>query len=363
MYSSDKNLRTVVAAGIAVILLMIGMSIAVNRSGEKETEAKSGEFADMRYPYSQLTAKEKKLYTTLYEGIAAFKTQINLPETYTAEEYKKVYLLAATQEPEFFYLDNTYETTDQMESTRLYYATDQQTAEEMQKKMEAAADRILSGVSPVLSEEQKVLRIHDLICQNCIYLEGPHGNDAYGCLVEGMAQCEGYAKAFLYVTRRAGIEAMCVPGETDAGEAHIWNKVKLGGHYYNIDLTWDDDENYNGETAHNCYAVPDGLFGDHKADNSMFMPPPSADASKSYYAMYGMVLNDVSRLPEMIRLWNGQRPGRVLEFSCPGSYAFEQAKEALKSNSDVQAALFDATGSVSPRMFADKTRYTIIILT
>ena len=357
-----RQLRTVIGVGILMIFLMIAMAVAVNQRKEKKQEAKSGDFASARYPYKQLDERGKKLYTALYEGIADFRTRISLPDTYTADEYKKVYLLLTTQEPEFFYLDTTYETAAEMSSVGMHYTTDRSGAEKMTKDMESAADRILRGISPVLSEQQKMLMIHDGIAENCIYEKTAHSSDAYGCLVEGAAQCEGYAKAFLYVARRAGLEAMCVPGVTIAGEAHIWNKAKIDGKYYNIDVTWDDDDTYEGEVVHSCFAASDRAFLDHEPDESIFSPPSGTDATKTYYQLYGLVLNEASRLPEMVRSWYGQRPGNVIEFRCTSDETLAEAKMALKTDPEVRRAIEETTGSTYPRMYADEERDTIVIL-
>lgn len=363
MRSLSTQLRTLITAAVFLIVLMIGMGVIVNRRSSTEHEAYGDEFADIRYPYQQLDEREKELYSALYHGISEFRTEISLPGTYTADEYKKVYLLLTTQEPEFFYLDSVYETAAEMERVTMYYTAERAQAEDMTRKMEAAADRILSGISPVLSDAQKLLRIHDEIAHGCIYIDSPHADDAYGCLVEGAAKCEGYAKAFLYAARRAGLEAMCVPGTTDRGEAHIWNMAKIDGKYCHIDVTWDDDDSYDGEVAHACFAVPDTVFADHLPDETMFTPPASTDQTKTYYQMYGLVLNEPGRLPEMIRSWYGQRPGRLIEFRCAGTDTFDQAKTALQSDPETRQALAEMTGDTRPRVFADPKRSVIVILT
>ncbi|MBR6107308.1 MAG: hypothetical protein IKQ39_04790 [Oscillospiraceae bacterium] len=363
MLSNKTQLRTLITVAVFLIVLMLGMGVIVRRGKGTEHEAYGDDFEAARYPYQQLDMREKELYSALYHGISDFRTEISLPDMFTADEYKKVYLLLATQEPEFFYLDTVYETAAEMERVTMYYSADKNQAAEMTKQMEAAADRILSGISPVLSDDKKLLMIHDGIAEGCVYLDSPNADNAYGCLVEGAAKCEGYAKAFLYVTRRAGLEAMCVPGTTDRGEAHIWNIAKIGGNYYNIDVTWDDDDSYGIETAHACFAVPDQVFSDHLPDKTMFAPPACTDAAKTYYQMYGQVLNDAGRLPEMLRTWCGQRPGNLIEFRCTSGDTFAKARTALQSDPETQQAIAETAGNLSPHIFADEKRAVIVILT
>lgn len=62
---------------------------------------------------------------------------------------------------------------------------------------------------------------------------------AYGALVKGEAVCSGYSRAFVALARRCGLEAYIVHSNT-----HAWNVIKLDdGEYYNVDVTWNDDNN------------------------------------------------------------------------------------------------------------------------
>ena len=363
MQTLKGRLFVLIGAAAAVILLMFAMGTLAKKMQKQEHNTLTGDFAAQRYPYRQLDARGKELYTALYEGISDYQTKITLPATYTAEEYRRVYLTVATQEPELFYLDRTYETAAEMKSVSMYYTYDREAAEKMQKQMEREADRIISSLSSTQNEAQKLLMIHDRICAGCRYEKTLNSDNAYGCLIEGAAQCEGYAMAFLYVARRAGLEMMCVPGKTDKGEAHIWNIAKIGGNYYNMDITWDDDDTYEGETAHVCFAVPDDAFEDHIPEKETFLPPPCVDRMQTYYQMRGFTLNEIVRLPEILRSWRGISPGRMIEFQCIGSEVYEQAKNALRSDPNLSSVLFEVTGIDTPTIVADKNRNAIVIMT
>jgi hypothetical protein len=47
--------------------------------------------------------------------------------------------------------------------------------------------------------------------------------------------CEGYARFYNILLHEAGIET-CYVSSSD----HAWNIIKLGGHYFHSDTTWDD---------------------------------------------------------------------------------------------------------------------------
>lgn len=59
--------------------------------------------------------------------------------------------------------------------------------------------------------------------------------------------CDGYAKLFQYLMLRAGIDCLRVTGSTFSKDLameldidHSWNKVRLDGQWYNVDLCWTD---------------------------------------------------------------------------------------------------------------------------
>lgn len=340
---------------LGVILLLFG-SLAVRtaqvnkqKGGGKPTAA-DPEFAAMRYPYRQLSAREQRLYNVLYEGIAAHRENIRLPERFTGEEYDRVYLMVMMQEPEFFYVDRRYETGNALEDVTILYTMTQEEAAEAQIRLDAAADTILQQTSPVQNEWQQILTIHDAIGRKCRYGSSLHSDDAYGCLAEGTAMCEGYSKGFLYAVRRAGYEIMCVPGRTGNGTDHVWNIVRIGGHYYNIDLTFDDDNSYLGGTAHNCFAMPDTEFEpDHLPDKQSYFPPPCTDATQTYYKLKGLVLNEPAQLVQRANEWLNQHGQDVTEFYC---------SEDVPDPEHTLRKLFSGTGR---SVYWDEVRRIILI--
>lgn len=64
-----------------------------------------------------------------------------------------------------------------------------------------------------------------------------------GFLQNGKIVCDGYSAVFMYVMLRAGIPCVEVIGSTESENGkvnHAWNKVKIDGKWYNIDLCWAD---------------------------------------------------------------------------------------------------------------------------
>ena len=107
------------------------------------------------------------------------------------------------------------------------------------------------------SDYQKVLKVHNYICQNAVYDYNEYRNifsnnknnkyiDAHsvdGFLTDGRIVCDGYAYTFQWLLDYLGVESIIVYGDSTSNgfkEGHAWNKVKLDGEWYNVDVCWAD---------------------------------------------------------------------------------------------------------------------------
>ncbi len=95
------------------------------------------------------------------------------------------------------------------------------------------------------TDEQKVRIIHDWIINNTSY--GFTSDDAcYGVegpILYGVSVCQGYSETFQAFMDVLGVECEKIVGQADNGSSsggHAWNRVKLNGTWYNIDVCWDD---------------------------------------------------------------------------------------------------------------------------
>jgi len=108
-------------------------------------------------------------------------------------------------------------------------------------------------VSSVTSDYDKVRLVHDKILAERDYSNAngkadvnPYAHNILGVMDTSTAGpvCESYTKAFAYILNRMGIETLILTGGTpegiDAGSAHTWNVVNIGGKWYYCDLTYDE---------------------------------------------------------------------------------------------------------------------------
>ena len=75
----------------------------------------------------------------------------------------------------------------------------------------------------------------------------PEAHSILGFFKNGRIVCDGYAETFQYLMHRAGVDCVMVYGSTTAkanaeeGQSdHSWNKVKVNGTWYNMDVCWAD---------------------------------------------------------------------------------------------------------------------------
>ena len=67
---------------------------------------------------------------------------------------------------------------------------------------------------------------------------------AYGALVNGVAVCEGYSRAMQLLCDKAGIPCTVIYGKSE-GIGHMWNIINPGDGWYHLDVTWDDDADFD----------------------------------------------------------------------------------------------------------------------
>ena len=165
-------------------------------------------------------------------------------------EYLKFINYVSNRNPEYFYGDfRSYRynpENDMITKFELKYIHDKDKVPSMIEELEVKTKEILGEMPQSVSKEEQLLFLHDYIANHTTYdLRVFQGIDtssdkyirnAYGCLVNRIAVCEGITEAFVYLCKKIDIEAFVV---TSTSLRHEWNMVQLGENYYHIDITQD----------------------------------------------------------------------------------------------------------------------------
>ena len=110
-----------------------------------------------------------------------------------------------------------------------------------------------------------------------------HG--AAGPLVDGYAVCDGYSKAFDLLCYLSGIDCIRVSGtstnSSGSSGGHAWNKVKVDGTWYNVDVTWDDPVSSRPILRYDYFLVSDStLARNHQWTVYSYLPAAERDYGK-----------------------------------------------------------------------------------
>lgn len=143
----------------------------------------------------------------------------------------------------------------------------------------AQYEKIANEVTiPDMSDTEKVKALHDWICDNTKYADSiipPEYHTDASILLNDETVCEGYAKAFNLLCNSVGIETYYVHSSD-----HAWNIVKLGGHYFHVDTTWDDGDNI----SYNYFLKSDSDIHDNgsHSDWTAYKPTSLHDFQKNH---------------------------------------------------------------------------------
>ena len=98
---------------------------------------------------------------------------------------------------------------------------------------------------------QTARNIHDWICGHTTYVDDGSTDDddnAIGAVLNGEANCDGYADAFYLIGSLAGLHIRYQHGDSyykdpvmqEESATHLWNLLELNGLWHMVDVTWDD---------------------------------------------------------------------------------------------------------------------------
>lgn len=122
----------------------------------------------------------------------------------------------------------------------------------MRREFREKAQWYLDKVDDSMTDFQKALILHDELALNGSYLIS---GEIYDFMVNNHGKCYGYSECYSYLLAQVGVDSEIVESEA---MFHQWNKVKIGGTYYHVDVTWDDPEpDKPGQARHTFFLLSD----------------------------------------------------------------------------------------------------------
>lgn len=321
-----------------------------------------------RYVYGTLSDAEKKAYVDIYTGMKNRDTTITTSANISADKFKEIVMDVVFQEPtNYVAMGGKFSGTT---FTPKYSFTASEAAA-MDKACDNAMSKIQAKFPANASDFDKVKAIHDYIVQNTVFSkDNKYSAYAYGPLVAGVGQCEGYAKAMTYALTYFGLENVRMTGTKYDGLSHAWNKVKVSGKWYNIDATWDEyyTEKSSKAVRYTFFLIPDaGIMsgsGRNYIPQCSFTPPSASSWDNNYFVKSGYYATSVAEAKTKMQqaaINAAKNKQEVIQIKCSDKAVYDEAKAWLKSNyTTVQNTVNGTSGcyKCTVKSFGDTTFLT-----
>lgn len=222
--------------------------------------------------YSRMNKWQKSVYQAMKQGFEACASVIPV-QRLEGEELANIFFHLRLDCPQLFYVDTyKYRFASGADTVELLpvYLFDKKKVAAHRQAVQARLKRLCDPLKGK-SEEEKLLTIHDFLCENVRYdkLKKPYSHEIIGPLTQGVGVCEGIAKSVKAMCDELGL--WCVIAISEANPAagiryrHAWNVIKLGGKYYHLDATFDLSLSGEGVIRRDYVFLSDKqLFRDHQ---------------------------------------------------------------------------------------------------
>ena len=273
--------------------------------------------------YNQMNKQQQAAYYAMLEGFRSLEPSFAVPRLGGDRELFDVHFLMRLDHPELFYSQGIkYRFYDNSTSVEVVpeYLFEKKKIKEHQQALAARTTK-LARPAMNLSEEEKLLYIHDFICENVTYdkLKKQYSHEIIGPMGQGVGVCEGIAKSVKMLCDELGIWCTIAISEANPEKGikyrHAWNVVKAGGKYYHIDATFDNSLGKGSEKRYDYFMLSDSqIQRDHEP--VIWKIPECSDGDRFYYKAKKLSftrMEDVSK-----RAAQAVKKGRTLTFHWRG---------------------------------------------
>ncbi|SER41079.1 transglutaminase domain-containing protein [Lachnobacterium bovis] len=259
-----------------------------------------------RTHYNKLNSAEKRLYDGLYgkceEVLNSTKNCDITGNSYTVglvtydgtsiseNRAKDIAVIFTIDNPQFFFLNNVFTYGNYNGNTKVITPNvysdfaNGQNRNNAKQAFKAQLDNWYSIANSYPTKLQKLRKLEVLIDESVTYVNTQKDQSAYSAVVEKRSVCSGYSKAYEMLSNAMGIEAACLTSET-----HQWVTINLREVWYDVDVTWEDDD------------VNDGVSNSIK----YFLRPPFGDREHIVQSLWnGLEPRRTAPTPLWMRIFN-----------------------------------------------------------
>ena len=293
------------------------------------------------YYYNQLNKEQKKVYYAMKEGL--LKMQDSFPVLKLSNrELADIYFMVRMDCPEIFYsVKFTYRYYPDSTAVELVpeYLFTKDKIKEHRQAMQSRVKK-LARQAEKLDEKGKELFIHDFIVNNVKYdkLKKEYSHEIIGALGNGVAVCEGMAKAVKILCDELGIWCIIALSEANPDKGikyrHAWNVVRINGKYYHLDATFDNTLSRDDIVRYDYFNLPDKqIFRDH--ESVIWKVPECIDSDHFYYCEKKVSWTTIDEVRN--RTKQAVKKNKVLLFHWRGGYLTKDILKELLEVFDEEA--------------------------
>lgn len=307
--------------------------------------------------FQQLSAKEKKIYREILQGVRSMEETILL-HAGEKDDAGKVYEYLMYDRPELFWCDGSSQMTVYEEYTEFHpsYTCTAEQRKSRQTEIDAVVQEAIAGAQEKTTEYEKIKYVFEYLVNMVDYDENALDNqNIYSALVGKKSVCAGYSRAAQYLLNQMEIGCIYVIGTATGQGAHAWNIVYCDGKYYQMDVTFGDpifQENETGETIpHDIVnyeylcCTDEEIFTDHQQED--FVPYPVCDSDDlNYYRINGLYYESFDKDEILAKMRDEiSKEQELFSVRFADESVYETAKDEILNDLIPQAAQFLADSS------------------
>ncbi|MGP1560711.1 MAG: transglutaminase domain-containing protein [Helicobacteraceae bacterium] len=209
------------------------------------------------------STKKQELFKRLADAALRFEDHVCVGDLHISNtgnydetpEYKDLYAKFLDEYPFIFHLNpkadvtTTYKSSNENEvsSYKLDYFIKPENIVSEYTPFEKILEEFYGLLKEGMDDAEISYVLYSELAKRTYYKElyNDNARTALGAFVDKHAVCEGYSRSYKLLTDGLGIETSYVTGRDDIANprkliGHAWNRIKLGGAWYNVDATWDD---------------------------------------------------------------------------------------------------------------------------
>ncbi len=325
-------------------------------------ELRQEEYTSGRRMYQQLIAEERIIYINMQQTLASggnICTVGSVPGDYdqTVEWTRRALDAVYYDYPEYFWMNHggqmtvweysgyskvkieigVYDYWELVLDKQAYVdAVDEKAREiaELARNLESTYDKVKFVHDYLVTYAEYDYVAYEEITQTVQRASSQQAHTVYGCLVNRLSVCDGYAKTFQMIMNL--LEIKCEYVEGTAGGGHAWNYILLDGENYWMDVTWDDhdrkDEAGNqiypngAEYAYFCI-TSDTLYNTHTPDDTFVIPRCDATEYNFFYRENSYL--ETYSFEALAAGMEEQKDAQIISFKFGSGEALEQAVNDL----------------------------------